>query len=105
MLTVKEIAERTGKTVKAVHRQFDRHGVRPQGRNTHGESLYGEEALETAGRRRKRAYYKVSVLNPARQWIVKAVCLTKMEAGLISDELGSLGIAARAKPHSFGAGK
>lgn len=104
MLTVKEIAEKTGKTTKAVHKILSNHGVKPLGRNPHGENLFDDTALETAGRRVKgpARYYKVSVRNSYSQWIVKAVCLSKKESMMISDELNAVGFTARATSHSFG---
>lgn len=46
--------------------------------------------------------WKVSVRNAYSQWIVKACSLTMADARMISDELNSVGVAARYKPHSFG---
>lgn len=46
--------------------------------------------------------WKVSVKDEYRRWLIKACCLTRSEAKMISDELNSVGIMARFRPHSYG---
>lgn len=124
MLTISQIAERTGKTKKQVKNIIRYREVRavwtsPGGRH---ENYYDESAVEIVntpaekGRRKvykaekpkekKSGYvgkmWKVSVKNAYSQWIVKACCLAMADARMISDELNSVGVTARYRPHSFG---
>lgn len=68
------------------------------------------ETLQTTEQKqvKRKSWYagkmwKVSVRNEHMQWIVKAACLTRANAKMISDELNSIGVTARFKPHSYGA--
>ena len=128
MLTVKEIAKRTGRSYGAVAVLLHRRNISPTER--HGRlKLYGDEALELAGRSEPRppkltdeqrkerhreavrkwdrktgrsGFWKVSVLNAYGRWCVRACSLSRADAYGIARGLNALGIMAHAKPHSYG---
>lgn len=64
------------------------------------------EALAKKAEKKKSWYvgkmWKVSVADKYSRWLVKACCLTRAEAKMISDELNSVGVTARFRPHSYG---
>lgn len=119
MLTVKEIAEMTGRSYASVDVILGRKNIAPAER--HGRlKLYDESAAEIVGRMEPRAprltdeqrkerhreavrkwdrkkgrsrLWKVSLLNAYGWWCVRACSLSRAD---------TLGITARAKPHAYG---
>lgn len=128
MLTVKEIAEKTGRSYGAVAVLLHRRKIAPAER--HGRmKLYGDEALELLCRSKPRppkltdeqrkerhreavrkwdrktgrsGFWKVSVLDASGSWQVRACSLSRADAYGIARGLNALGIMAHAKPHSYG---
>lgn len=128
MLTVKEIAEKTGRSYGAVAVLLHRRNIAPAER--HGRlKLYGDDTAELVGRSKPRAprltdeqrkerhreavrkwdrntgrsgFWKVSVLDAYGSWRVRACSLSRADAYGIARGLNALGIMAHAKPHSYG---
>lgn len=121
MLTIKEIAEKSGRSYNSVNKMLNRYGIKPVVETKPGKpDLYDDSTVdflserharrarpkkyhaEKAGNRQPAVMYKVSVCNIYHNYVVKACCLKYSDAVMISQELKALGIKARFKPHSFG---